>query len=150
MWCRRPPLRIIGQRPAGAGIEASGIAVRRGQRLGDLRAGTEAGVDQALSLQLIERLCVERGALRLDDRLTVMIEVQPFQILVNAVDKLRAAATRVEVLDAQPELAAAGPRMSMAKRRRVSMAKVQPSRRRGGKTCDFQDSLHAKGDIGDS
>ena len=79
-----------------------------------------------------------------------MVEPKPLQILEYAVDELRAAATGVEILDAQPELAAVGPRMRMAQRRRISVTKVQPPGRRRGETCDLQDSLHAKGDIGEA
>ncbi len=53
---RRAPLGIVGQGAAGAGIEAAGVAVRRGQRLGDLGAGAEAGIDQPVGLQPVERL----------------------------------------------------------------------------------------------
>ena len=87
---------------------------------------------------------------RLDHRLAIVGQAQPLQILENAVDELRAAAAGIEILDPQAELAAAGPRMGMAQHRRIGMAEVEPSRWRGGETCDLQDSLHAKGDIGDS
>lgn len=79
-----------------------------------------------------------------------MIEAEPAQILKYAVDELRPTAAGIEILYAQPEPTAAGPRMGMAQRSRIGVAKVQPPGWRGGETCDLQDSLHAKGDIGDS
>ena len=79
-----------------------------------------------------------------------MIEAEPLEILENAVGELRAATAGVEILDAQPELSSAGPGMGMAQRRRIGMAEVEASRGRRGETCDLQDSLHAKGDTGDS
>ena len=56
-----------------------------------------------------------------------MGEPEPGQILENAVDEIRAAAARVEILDPQQELAPAGARMGMAQRGRKGMAQVQPS-----------------------
>ena len=79
-----------------------------------------------------------------------MRNAQPGQILENAVDELRAAATRIQILDPEQELPAAGARMGMAERRRKGVAQVEPSRRRWGETCDLQDSLPLKGDKADS
>ena len=93
---------------------------------------------------------VKLGPPRLDDRLFIPIEAEPFQILVDAVDEFRPASARVKVLDAQQETTAAAPRAGMPKDRRVGMAEVEPPGRRGGKTCDLQDSLHAKGACGGS
>ena len=124
--------------------------MRCGQRLGDVGAGAEAGVDQGLLLEAIQRLGVTPGALRLDDGLSVVLEAKPGEVLENLLDELRPAAAGVEILDPQQELPAAGARMGMAQRRRKGVAEVQPARRRGGETCDLQDSLPCKGDKGDS
>jgi len=43
-----------------------------------------------------------------------MRQAQPGQILENALDKLRAAAAGVEILDPQQEFPTAGPRMGVA------------------------------------
>ena len=145
-----PPLRIVWEAAAGAGIAAAGIAVWGRERLGDVGAGAEARIDEILRLEPFEGVRIAGRPLRLDDRLSVMGQPEPGQILENAADELRAAAARVEILDPEQESAAAGPRMGMAKRRRKGMAEVQASRRRGGETCDLQDSLHLKGDKGDS
>jgi hypothetical protein len=75
---------------------------------------------------------------------------QPGQILHNAVDELRAASAGIEILDPQQELPAAGARVGVPERRGKGVAQVQPSGRRWGETCDLQDSLHDKGDGGDS
>lgn len=147
---RVPAFGIVGQPPTGARIEASGIAVRRDQRLGDFGTRTKAGVDELLLFQLVQRFAVERRPLGLDDRIAIMIEAEPFQVLENAVDKLRPAAAGVQILDAQQEPAAAVPGTGVAQRSRIGMTEVQTPGRRGGETCDLQDSLHAKGDIGDS
>ena len=147
---RGPPVGIVGQGAAGAGIGAAGVAVRRGQRLGDLGAGAETGIDQPVSLQPVERLLVKLGPLGLDDRLAIDRQPEPIEILENAVDKLRPAAAGVEIFDPQQEFAAARPGMGMTEHRRKGMAEVQPSRGRGGETCDLQDSLHDKGDRGNS
>ena len=79
-----------------------------------------------------------------------MGDAEPGQILENAVDELQAAATRIQILDPEQELPAAGARMGMAERRRKGVAQVEPSRRRWGETCDLQDSLPLKGDKADS
>jgi hypothetical protein len=72
------------------------------------------------------------------------------QVFINALDILGSAAARIQILDSQAELAAAGPGMGMAQRRRIGMAEMEPPRRRGCETCDLQDSLHDKGDRSDS
>ena len=79
-----------------------------------------------------------------------MRNAQPGQILENVADELQAAATRIQILDPEQELPAAGARMGMAERRRKGVAQVEPSRRRWGETCDLQDSLPLKGDKADS
>ena len=72
------------------------------------------------------------------------------QVLINAVDVLRPAAAGVEIFDPQEKPAAAGAGKGVAEHRRKGMAQMQPPGRRWGKTCDLQDSLHAKGALGDS
>jgi hypothetical protein len=86
----------------------------------------------------------------LDQRGAVMLEAKPGEVFENAVDELRAAASGIEILDAEAEQAAASASLRMAERRRIGMAEVEPARRRRGETCDLQDSLHGKGDSGDS
>lgn len=126
---RCAPLRIVGQAPARAGILASGIAMRSCQRLGDLRARAETGVDQSQRFQLLKSVGIGVGTLRLDDRTSIMAKAQPFEILENACDELRPAAARIEVLDPEQEFPAAGPRERMAECRRVGVAQVEPSGR---------------------
>ena len=53
-----------------------------------------------------------------------MRNAQPGQILENVADEFRTAAAGVEILDPEQEPPAAGPRMSMAQRRRKGMAQV--------------------------
>jgi hypothetical protein len=116
-----------------------------GQRLGDVGAGAEAGIDETLLLQPIQRIGIEGGPPGLSDRLAVVGEAKPGEVLENAGDELRAASAGIEILDSDEKPAAAGARMGMAQRRRKGMAKMQSAGRRWGETCDLQDSLHDKG-----
>ena len=75
-----------------------------------------------------------------------MRNAQPGQILEDAVDELGPASAGVEVLDPKQEFPIAGAGMGMPQRRRKSVAQVKPAGRRGGETCDLQDSLPGKGD----
>ena len=101
-----PAPGIVGQWPAGARIEAAGVTVWCGQRLGNLGARAKTGVDQPLRPQSLQRFGIGGGALRLDDRGAVMPEAEPFQVLEDAVDELRTAAPGVQILDPQEELSA--------------------------------------------
>lgn len=150
MGGRCSPLRIVGQAPARTGILAPRVAVGCGQGLGDLGARAETGIDQSTGLQAFEGRGVGRRALRLDDRLSVMPKPEPVEILENGFDEFGTTAAGIEILDPEQELAAAGSGEGMADRRRIGVAQVKPSRGRWGKTCDLQDSLHGKGDSGDS
>ena len=132
---RRAALGIVGQAAAGAGIGGRGVAVRRGQRLGDVGAGAEAGIDQARALQALERGRIRGRPLRLDQHRLVPVEAEPAQVLEDPVDELGPAARLVEILDPQPELAAALARPSMAERRAVGMAEMQPAGRRRRETA---------------
>jgi hypothetical protein len=86
----------------------------------------------------------------LNHRFPINAESEPVQILVDARDEFRAAAAGIKVLDADPEFSPAALRLGMTQRRRKGVAQVQPAGRRRSKTCDLQDSLHGKGDRGDS
>jgi len=150
MGSSRAAPRIVRQAAAGARVTAAGIAMRGGERLGDVGPGAEAGIDQPLLLQPLQRLGVQRRAFRLDDRLAVEANAEPVEIFKDAFNEFRPAAAGIQILDADPEFSAAGPRMGMTQRRRKGVAQMEPAGRRGGETCDFQDSLHGKGDRGDS
>jgi hypothetical protein len=141
----RAAIGVVGQPAARAGVGASGVTVRSGQRGGDVGAGAEAGIDETLLLQPIQRLGIEGGPPGLSDRLAVVGEAKPGEVLENAGDELRAASAGIEILDSDEKPAAAGARMGMAQRRRKGMAKMQSAGRRWGETCDLQDSLHDKG-----
>ena len=127
-------LRIVGQAAAGAGIRGAGIAVRRGERLGDVGAGAKAGIDQAPRLQFVERRGVVRRSLRLDQRRLVGLDTEPGKILGDAGDEFSAAAGRIEILDPEEKLAAAPSCLSMAERRGQGVAEVKPTRGRGSKS----------------
>ena len=147
---RGSPLRIVGQGAAGTAIGAACVAMGSGQGLGDLGARAEAGIDQTIRLQPIERLLIKPRPLRLDDRFAIDRQSQPFQILENSGHIFRPAAARIEILDPDQEFPAARPGMGMADHRRKGMAEVQSPRGRRRETCDLQDSLHDKGACGDS
>ena len=121
-----------------------------GQGLRDVGPGAEAGIDQSLRTQPVQRFRIGPNTLRLDDRIAVMPDAEPLKIFQNAIDKLRPASARIEVLDPQQETPAAFARGRVTDFRRIGMAEVQPARGRRGETCDLQDSLHGKGDSGDS
>src|SRR5688572_7423918 len=104
--------------------------MRSGQRGGDVGAGAEAGIDQPPLAQLVQGRFVEMRPTRLDDRLAIPPQAEPAQILEYALDELGPAAAGVEILDPQTEASARRARRQMTQRRRISMAKVQPARRR--------------------
>ena len=97
----RPPVGIVGQASANSRIAASGIAMWRRQRLGDIGARTEAGIDEARLLQPVKSVGIKLRSSRLDDRLTVMSDAQPGEVLENPIDELRPASARIEILDSQ-------------------------------------------------
>src|SRR3546814_10739018 len=103
-----------GQSAAGTGIEYAVRAVRRGAGGLDLRldvpARAEAGIEQAGGVEAIERRGVRVEMRRLAPHRTVPLEAQPSQILQASVGDLRPAAAGVDVLDAQQDAAAGGPR----------------------------------------
>jgi hypothetical protein len=147
---RCAPIGIVGQAAAGPRVLAASVAMRRGQRLRDLGARAETSIDQSPSLQRLEGIGIGGGAFRLNYCHTVVAEAEPIEVLENPIDELRTATAGIEILDPQQELPAAGSRQGMAQGRRIGVPQVKPSRRRGGETCDLQDSLHGKGDNGDS
>ena len=146
---RGAALGIVGQAAAGAGIGAAGIAVRRGQRGGDVGAGAEAGIDQAVAPAAGRaprhraRPLATGPAAAPSQR-----DAEPAQILEDPVDELGPAAAGVEILDPQqesPPLAAPG----MAERGGIGMAEVQPAGRRGGEAGgDHRGPAHADCDNG--
>ena len=79
-----------------------------------------------------------------------MADPEPVQILEDPVDKLGTAATRIEIFDPEAERPAAGARVRVAHQGRIGVAEMEAPGRRRGETCDLQDSLHDKGDRGDS
>jgi len=100
--------------------------------------------------QPTQGLTVKRRPLGLDNSLAVPADAEPFEVLEDAIDKFRPAATGIEILDPEAELAAARAGLRMAQNGRIGMPEVEAARRRRGETCDLQDSLHDKGDRGDS
>ena len=138
---RRARRRIVGQAAARARVLLRpGIAVRRGQRLGDVGAGAEAGIDKAERLQPLERGGIKLGALRLDDRRAVDRDPEPVEVLGNAVNEFCATPARIKVLNPEQEALPA----RAAKRGRIGMAKMEAPRRRRRKACDLQDLLPCK------
>ena len=130
---RGDPMAPLGRAQAAtdAGIERlAGRPVRRLAGMGDLGAdpapGAEAGIEHAQPVEAVERLVVERHALRLAHRLAVPVEAEPEQILEDALLELRPAARAVDVLD---------PQQRRARRRRAPTPR-RPARRRRGRGGD--------------
>ena len=95
---------IVGQAAAGAGISAAGVAVRRGERGGDVGAGAEAGIDEALR-RAAGRARRHRCAVRRDWNSGGASSAMPSQARssIDPGDELGAAAAGVEILDPQQE-----------------------------------------------
>ena len=98
---RGDPLAPLGALEAAtdAGVERlAGRPVRRLAGMGDLGAdpapGAEAGIEHAQPVEPVERLVVERHALRLAHRLAVPVEAEPAQILDDALLELGAGSAR--------------------------------------------------------
>jgi len=104
-----PALRL-GAGAAGAGIERTFAAVRRGASAGDLpldvAPGAETGIDQAHSAQAIERASVVLEMLGLPPHRAVPVEAEPGEILEDRVGEFGPAAALVDVLDTQQETSA--------------------------------------------
>ena len=114
----------------------------------DFRSRAETGVNQSQRLQPVQRRLIKGGPLKLNDRFAIDGQPEPVEVFENRLDKFRPAPGGIEILDPDPELTAAGSRALMADDRRIGMAEMKPAGRRGGETCDLQDSLHGKGDRG--
>jgi hypothetical protein len=69
------------------------------------------------------------GPLGLDQSGAVMLKAKPGEVLENAVDEFRAAASGIEILDAKAEQAAGSTSLRIAEGRRIGMAEVEPARR---------------------
>ena len=111
---------------------------------GDLRAGADAGVAEALRGQPVERRRVEREPRRLEDRGLVPAQPQPAQILDDSGDMLGPAAAGIDILDAQQVAPALRPDEVMRAHRREGVAEVEtPGRARretGNYTFSHRDS----------
>lgn len=147
---RLPPARVVSQWPTCSGIKIAGIAMGRSQRLGNFRTRAEAGVDQSVGLELVERCRIVAKPAGLDDRRRVPIDAQPFEVRLDCRYKFRLAAAGIEIFNPDQKSSAAGAGVRMADNRRESVPQMKLTRGGGGETCDLQDSLHAKGDRGDS
>src|ERR1700759_3997175 len=92
---------------AGAGINWA-LRAMRGFRCtrdlgGDFRAGAEAGIEQVLPLQLVQRGAISLEALRLPDNRHLPGKSQPREVFENRRLEFRTAACGIDVLDAQQE-----------------------------------------------
>ena len=116
-------------RPVGRGCAGGDLGSYPGSR-------AKAGVDKVQPLQPVQRLGVERQPLRLVGDLSVRLDAEPELILDDAVDMGRTGAAGVDVLDPQQHDTVLRPRMIMRQQRRISVAEVQPARRRGRESRD--------------
>src|SRR5207253_8812029 len=106
---------------------------------GDVGAGAEAGIEQALFLQLLERFGVMRQPLGLVDQLPVPFEAEPEQILDDPVDMLGPGAAGIDTLDPHEEAPVPLAREIMGEQGRNSVAEMQPS---SGTWREASDGLH--------
>ena len=114
---------------AGAGIERALGPVRRGEARGDVGAGAETGIEQALPAQPAERRLVQVQAPGLPGHRPVPAQAEPFEVPQDRLDMLGPGAGAVDILDAQGEAAAMRPRVIVRLDRRPGMAQVQAPRR---------------------
>jgi hypothetical protein len=96
----------------------------------------------ALREQLLDDLRVPVGALRLEDRLAVPVELEPAQRVEDLLDVLRRRALAVGVLDPQHHLAVAAAREQPVVERGPGAADVEGAGRRGGEA-----DAHARGSM---
>ena len=126
----------------------AGVAVGRWSTTGRSRLWCRSSKDQPIGLQPVKRPLVKLSPLRL-----TIASHEPSSRANrgprNALDD-SGRQRRGRDLRSLAEFAAARPGVGMTEHRRKGVAEVQPSRGRGGETCDLQDSLHDKGDRGDS
>ena len=99
---------------------------------GDLRAGAEAGIDQAARLQVHQRLGIGAHAGGLAQRRLVPGQAQPFEVVENRLDEFVAAAALVDVLDPQQEIVAA----LIGGDGGIGMAQMQKAGWTGCEPCD--------------
>src|SRR6185369_3659372 len=123
----RPPLGIVGQGAAGAGVGRRGVAVRRGQRLRDFGARAEAGIGQPELTKFLQRSPIFVRPLRLDQNRLVPLDPEPAEVLIDAIDEFGLAARLVEIFDTQPELSAGLARSGMANGGAVGVPEMQPT-----------------------
>ena len=133
----RAALGIVGQAAAGAGIGAAGIAVRRGQRGGDVGAGAEAGIDQAFAPSA-GRAPRHKARSARDWTSGSPSQSRPSQRKI--LDRSRRRTRAGSGPGRDPRSAAGTARRSaaprMAERRAIGMAEVEPAGRRGREAGD--------------
>ena len=96
------------------------------KRCGDVGAGAEAGVDEALLAKPVERGGVMLTALRLDQHGLGPSQSKPVEVLEDAVHIFRPAARLVEIFDPQQEPPARLDGAGMADDGAVGVAQMQP------------------------
>ena len=100
--------------------------MRGGQRLSDVGARAEAGIDEAARLRALQCRGVGGYPLRLHQDRLVPVKAEPAQIFEDAVDELGPAPRLVEILDPEQELPAVFARPRMPEDGAIGMAEVQP------------------------
>jgi DNA-3-methyladenine glycosylase II len=129
--------------PAGTRIQGSTIGIAgpgltarfpAGNRLGNVLARAEAGVDYAPFLQLQESTVVIGEMLRLPPHRLLPAQSQPCEIFVNGALELRPAACDIDILNAQeePTLEALG--KIRIEQGRIGMAQMKPPVGTGSKS----------------
>ena len=127
---------LRGEMGACAGVNGHIVAAVR--RVGgvELRAGAEAGIEQACFIERVKIAPIDVGALALHERRFIPDDAQPRQIGNGGVAQALGAARRIQILDAQqkaPALTAGG---EIRDQRAEQVAQMQPPARRGRETAD--------------
>ncbi len=133
--------RFLGIRQRLAHERLPRRGMRRAHGLLDILARFEAAIDQPAPPQMLQQRFIFGHVLRLHPHRLLPADAQPGEILENPLHEMRPAARLVDILDAQDEPPARRLRLREIQPRRIGMAQVQPSRRRGCETCDH---LHNK------
>ena len=125
-----------GSAAAGAGVERAIGALRGLTGVGDLGldvlAGAEAGIEQALGVELIQRGAVVGEVLGLFADGLLPIKAEPREVGKDGGFVLGAVAGAVDVFEPDEELTADG--FAMSKARRIDMPQMEQAGGRGSKT----------------
>ena len=132
-----------GQSAACARVDQEPVALIRCGRGADVCTGAEAWVHQPPFPQPPQRLLVCIQPLRLVDRVAIPVQTEPRQIVHNPTVRILDHARGVDVLDAQQHTPSRGTRAQPGGERRIRVAQVHATRRRGGQAAGYGGGAHS-------